>query len=236
MSQLIFDNLVVDVVRKAIKNLHLRIFPSEGRVRVTVPFFVSETLIRRRLAHKMPWIKRKLAQFADTPRPLPQMMVSGETHYFLGKPFTLQLVEHPSLRPTVLRDEAQINLYARPASDINERKKTLDLWYRKEFHALLPPLLEKWEPIVGVKTARCTIKKMSTRWGSCSIQSRRISLNLELVKKPLECLEYVLVHELVHLHERLHNKRFWALMDQFMPSWRNHREILNSNQPHKSCD
>ncbi|MFI5334761.1 MAG: M48 family metallopeptidase [Chlamydiales bacterium] len=229
MHQITVEEIAIEIARKPIKNLHLRVYPTEGRVCVTAPFFVSDRQIQKRLEKKMPWIKRKLAQFAHLPKPSPILMISGEVHHLLGKPYTLQVFEKERSPQTVTRSESTLSLCVKPLSTQDTRKKILDLFYKSEMSALLPALLGKWEPIVGVKITRCAIKSMKTRWGSCMIRDRRISLNLELMKRPLHCLEYVLVHELVHLHERLHNDRFWGLMDRFMPHWRQCREELNQS-------
>lgn len=215
MHQLQIDNLLIEVVRKRIRNFYVRIYP-DGRVRVTSSVFTTDAFIRSYISKKMPWIQRKLKQFAQSPKPSSLQMKEGELHYFLGKPYALQLRE---FYKDVKRDDETGCLYM-PFGHTSQLKEILDEWYKSELNTLLPPLIEKWEKIIAVKAHRWSIKKMRTRWGSCNIQKKRISLNLELVKKPLACLEYVLVHELVHLHERLHNKRFWALMDKFLPDWR----------------
>lgn len=228
MYQITVDEIAVDVLRKAVKNLHLRIFPHEGRVLVTAPFFVRDAVIRRGLVRKMPWIKRKLAEFAERPRPLPQKMESGEVHYFLGEPYKLNIVEDHT-KKSISCDKSSMSLHISATKSPSEVKGVLYQWYRKELMKLVPPLLDKWEPLIGVEITHWGIKQMKTKWGSCNVSRRRISLNLELVKKPPQCLEYVLVHELIHLLERLHNKRFWAFMDHFMPNWRVHRDTLNNH-------
>ncbi len=215
MHQIQVDNLVVDVVRKGIKNFYVRIYP-DGRVRVTSSIFTTDAFIRKYLTKKMPWIQKKLERFAKLPRHSPIQMIAGEMHYFLGQAYRLELRESSC---DVERDDETKCLYM-PPGHTSQLKEILDDWYKSELKMLLPPLIEKWEKIIAVKVHRWSIKKMRTRWGSCNIQKKRISLNLELVKKPLPCLEFVLVHELVHLHERLHNKRFYALMDKFLPDWR----------------
>jgi predicted metal-dependent hydrolase len=215
MQQIQVDDLVVDVVRKGIKNFYVRIYP-DGRVRVTSSIFTTDAFIRKYLTKKMPWIQRKLEQFAKLPKHSPIQMQAGEVHYFLGEPYRLEIRESSC---TIERDEETRCLYMRPEKT-SQLKEILDDWYKSELIALIPPLLEKWEKILAVKTYGWSVKKMRSRWGSCNIQKKRISLNLELVKKPISCLEYVLVHELVHLHERHHNKRFYSLMDKFLPDWR----------------
>jgi hypothetical protein len=154
-------------------------------------------------------------------------MVSGESHYFLGWRYRLRVIEHHGAGKVVLRNRAAIELYVRPQTDGQQRKQVLQQWYRGQLKTLIPPLLKKWQPIMGVQVADWGIKRMKTKWGSCSKSARRIWLNLELAKRSVQCLEYIVVHEMVHLLERHHNDRFRALVDQFIPQWRLRREELN---------
>jgi len=154
-------------------------------------------------------------------------MVTGESHYCQGRRYRLNVIEHDGLPSVVFPNATTMELRVRRGSDRDAREAVLARWYRRRLRELLPPLLGKWEPHVGVKVADVRIKKMKTRWGSCSREAGRIWLNLELAKKPLSCLEYILVHEMVHLLERHHNQRFHDLMEQLMPQWRLRREELN---------
>ena len=153
-------------------------------------------------------------------------MVRGESHYFLGQRYRLRVIEHHAAGKVVLRN-ASIDLYVRPETSADQREQVLHRWYRKQLKALVPPLLEKWQLVLGVDVADWGIKKMKTKWGACTIDARRIWINLELAKKPVQCLEYIIVHELVHLLERHHCDRFTAYMDQFLPPWRRYRTELN---------
>jgi predicted metal-dependent hydrolase len=155
-------------------------------------------------------------------------MVSGENHYFLGQPYQLQVVEQDRPAKVFLQDSASILLSVRPGANIQQRAKILYDWYREQLRTLLPTLLEKWQIALGVTASDWGIKKMKTRWGTCNIRARRVWINLELAKKPIECLEYIVVHELLHLVERRHSERFHALMDKYLPTWRSVRELLNS--------
>lgn len=150
-------------------------------------------------------------------------MVNGESHYFLAQRYRLRITEHQGAGKVVLRNKAMIDLHVRPDTSAEHREEVLQQWYREQLKSLIPPLLEKWQPIIGVQAAAWGVKKMKTKWGSCNIDARRIWLNLELAKKPVRCLEYIVVHELVHLLERHHNERFAGLMDTTMPTWRLHR-------------
>lgn len=224
--QITVNNITVEVVRKAIKNLHLGVYPPHGRVRVAAPLAVSDDAVRLAVIGKLAWIKRQQAKFEAQPRQSRREMVRGESHYFLGQRYRLRVIEHHAAGKVVLRN-ASIDLYVRPETSADQREQVLHRWYRKQLKALVPPLLEKWQLVLDVDVADWGIKKMKTKWGACTIGAQRIWINLELAKKPVQCLEYIIVHELLHLLERHHNDRFQKLMDQFLPQWRLHREELN---------
>lgn len=226
--QITINGLAVEVVRKGIKNLHLGVYPPNGRVRVAVPFAVSDEAVRLAVIGKLGWIKRQRAKFKAQSRQSQREMVSGESHYFLGQRYRLRIIEHGGTGKVVLRNKSMIDLHVRPDASTAQREEILLQWYREQLKELIPPLLEKWQLVLGVQVAHWGIKKMKTKWGSCNIEARRIWLNLELAKKPPQCLEYIVVHELVHLLERQHNDRFTALMDSAMPTWRGYRDELNS--------
>jgi predicted metal-dependent hydrolase len=219
--------IAVDVVRKDIKNLHLGVYPPHGRVRVAAPLVVNDEAVRLAVIDKLGWIKRQKARFAEQPRQSQREMVNGESHYFLGQRYRLRVHERDGRGKVALRGIASLDLFVRPGTSSDQREALLLRWHREQLRALIPPSLEKWQPILGVQVADWGIKKMKTKWGSCNPAARRIWLNLELAKKPMQCLEYIVVHELVHLLERHHNERFTALMDAHMPQWRQYREMLN---------
>ena len=225
-SQIIVDDIDVQIVRKKIKNLHLRVYPPDGRVRVVVPLHIKDDVIRLTVIDKLSWIRKQQVRLAKLPAPTPREMISGECHYYLGEAYPLEVIERRGKHEVVLKNNMQFLLYVRPDSSVDKRVAVLTEWYRLQIKEMLPDLIEKWEPIIGVKVDEWGIKKMKTRWGTCNISSRRIWLNLELMKKPIECLEYVLVHEMVHLLERYHNNNFKAYMDKFMPEWRLQDEVL----------
>ncbi len=216
----------VEVVRKDIKNLHLGVYPPNGRVRVAAPLVVSDEAVRLAVIDKLGWIKRQRAKFAEQPRQSQREMVNGESHYFLGKRYRLRVHEQDAPARVAVRGIASLDLFVRAGTSAEQREAVLLRWHREQLKALIPPLLEKWQPILGVQVAAWGIKKMKTKWGSCNITARRIWLNLELAKKPVQCLEYIVVHELVHLLERHHNERFSALLDTHIPQWRQYREML----------
>jgi len=222
------SGLSVQVVRKAIKNLHLGVYPPNGRVRVAAPLTVSDEAVRLAVIGKLGWIKRQRAKFDAQPRQSEREMVSGESHFFLGRRYRLRVVAYNGAGRVVVSNSTTLELRTRPETDAKHREQVLQRWYRERLHELIPPLLSKWEPILGVPAASWGIKKMKTKWGACNAKARRIWLNLELAKKPVQCLEYLVVHELIHLIERHHSDRFISLMDRHLPSWRLHRQELNS--------
>ena len=217
----------VEIVRKDIKNLHLGVYPPNGRVRVAAPLYLDDDAVRLAVISRLGWIRRKQADFEQQNRQSQREFVTGESHYFGGHRYRLDVTEHNSPPTVRLVNNTTMALSVRPETDRDMREAVLYRWYRRELRDQLPALLAKWEPRVGVTVADVRIRKMKTLWGSCNIEARRIWLNLELVKKPASCLEYVLVHEMVHLIERSHNARFQGLMDRFMPQWRMHRDELN---------
>jgi hypothetical protein len=221
------SGITVEVVRKAIKNLHLGVYPPHGRVRVAAPMTVSDEAVRLAVITRIGWIRRQREKFDAQPRQSRREMVRGESHYFLGQRYRLNVIEQQGGGKVELRNKAVLDLYVRPGGDAEQREKILQRWYRAQLKALVPPLLEKWQKALGEEIAAWGIKKMKTKWGGCNPATRRIWLNLELAKKPVDCLEYIIVHELVHLLARHHNDRFTAYMDEFMPQWRHHRGELN---------
>ena len=175
----------------------------------------------------MSWIRRRRAVFRQQERQSPREMVTGESHYYLGQRYRINVIEDDGPGRVKFRNRTTMDVFVRPGTDAQQREKVLQRWYRKQLKALIPSLLEKWEPIVGVEVADWGVKRMKTKWGSCNIEARRVWLNLELVKKPAICVEYILVHEMVHFLERHHNDQFREYMDQFMPQWCLYRDALN---------
>jgi len=226
-QQVEVSGIAVEVVRKEIKNLHLAVYPPNGRVRVAVPMRVSDEAVRLAVVSKLGWIRRCQEALKRQVRQSKREMITGESHFVRGRRYRLDVIEQHGPASVVIRNNRTLELRVRPDTDSLKRSEVLHRWYRQLLREQIPDLLAKWEPVVGVEVAFWGIKKMKTKWGSCNAEARRIWLNLELAKKPYECLEYVLVHELVHLLEGHHNDRFRGLMDRFMPQWRLHREELN---------
>jgi predicted metal-dependent hydrolase len=221
------SDIPVEVVRKNIKNLHLGVYPPNGRVRVAVPTRLDDDAVRLAVISRLGWIRQQQRQFDDQERQSQREMLTGESHYVQGKRYRLNVIEHDGPATVSLPNNRVIELRVRPGTTRDQREAVLYRWYRQQLREQIPPLLAKWEPLVGVYVAEWGIKKMKTHWGTCNIEARRIWLNLELAKKSAVCLEYVLVHELVHLQERQHNERFKGWMDQLMPQWPLYREELN---------
>ena len=220
------EGFPVCVTRKKIRHLYIRLKPPAGEVCVSAPLRMDDDSIRRAVIARKAWIAAKQSEICARPVPERPSFAQGEIHYVEGRPYPL-LVSENSGREQVSLTVNGISLETRSEATRARREQLLDRWYRQELEKPLPQLLSKWEPVLGVNTAEWRIRKMKTRWGSCNIKARRICLNLALAKQPPECLEYVLVHELLHLLERRHNERFYQLMDNYLPDWRRRRERLN---------
>jgi predicted metal-dependent hydrolase len=221
------SGISVQIVRKDIKNLHLSVLPPSGRVRVSVPTHLTDDRVRAAIATRLPWIRKQQREFSEQPRQSARDMATGESHYFMGKRYRLDVIECNGKHKVVVNGVSKLRMQVQPSTTTENRQKLLNEWYREQLKSRIPDLLSKWETKMGVHAYSWGVKKMKTKWGSCSIKARRVWLNLDLACKPPECLEYILVHELVHLLERNHNDRFRAYMDEFMPNWRLHRETLN---------
>jgi len=226
MKQIELGDIVIDVEQKDIKNIHLSVYPPNGKVRISAPERMDLDTIRVFAIAKLKWIKKQREVFARQERETPREYLPRESHYFLGERYLLKIVEQYS-SPRIVLKKKEIQMIARPDTTQEKKKEFLDEWYRSELKRIVPPIIEKWETKIGVKSTEYGIKKMRTKWGTCNPVAKRIWLNLELAKKPLECIEYIVVHELVHLKERSHKERFVTLMDEYMPKWRFFRDELN---------
>jgi predicted metal-dependent hydrolase len=219
--------VAVEVVRKDIKNLHVGVYPPNGRVRVAAPSRLDDEAVRLAVITRLGWIRRKQRGFQEQHRQSQREMVTGESHYVQGRRYRLKVVEHDGPASVCLSTKTTIQLRVRPGTDRDKREAVLHRWYRQLLSEQMPGLVAKWEPVIGVDVAEWRIKKMKTRWGSCSAAARRIWVNLALAEKPPSCLEYIVVHEMVHLIERLHNDQFLEHMDRLLPQWRLCRDELN---------
>jgi predicted metal-dependent hydrolase len=224
--QINLGEIAIEVVRKKIKNIHLSVHPPLGRVRISAPLRMSLDTIRVFAITKLAWIKKHQQKLHEQVRETPREYLDRESHYFWGKRYLFKVEEKEST-PYVSLQHNRMVLHVRPGSSDERKRDILGEWYREQLKIAVPGLIAKWEPLMGVRVEKTFFQRMKTKWGSCNYRSGNIRLNTELAKKPPECLEYVVVHEMAHLLEHSHNSRFIALMDQFMPSWRNHREELN---------
>ena len=218
------DDIPIKILRKPIKNMYLRVSTSTGEVKVSAPLKLSLKAIQTQLESKRAWIQTARARAISRMVTSPVTMEHGEKHYFLGNPYAL--VVHPKAHLNGIVIEGGFIHGVLESHTKDERKKCLQAWYKQQMQQLIPDLIKKWEPIIGVSVYAWGIKSMKTRWGSCNVVTHRIWLNLNLIQKPLICLEYVLVHEMVHLLEANHSKRFYALMTRFMPQWATYQKQL----------
>lgn len=226
MQQIELGNIVIEVEQKDIKNIHLSVYPPNGKVKIAAPERMDLDTIRVFAISKLRWIKKQQETFRNQEREAPREYLTKESHYFQGKRYLLKVKEHDSI-PKVILKHNEIELFVRPNTTLEKRKEILDEWYRSELKKVIPKLIEKWEKKIGVQSNEIGIRKMRTKWGTCNTETKRIWINLELAKKPLECLEYIIVHELTHLLERRHNDIFVNYMNEFMPKWRFYRDELN---------
>ncbi|OQY02157.1 MAG: metal-dependent hydrolase [Desulfobacteraceae bacterium 4572_130] len=226
MQKIELGNIAIEVKQKNIKNIYLSVYPPLGKVKISAPKRMNLNTIRIFAISKLCWIKKQQQVFKNQEREIPKKYLSRESHYFKGKKYLLKLVEQKA-KPKVILKHSRIELYVRPNATTEKKEQILNKWYRSELKNIVPQIIEKWEKKIGVKSNEFGIRKMRTKWGTCNIKAKRIWLNLELAKKTIKCLEYIIVHELLHLLERKHNNRFVSLMDKFMPKWKFYKDELN---------
>ncbi|MFY7697827.1 MAG: M48 family metallopeptidase [Legionella sp.] len=219
------DNIAITIHRKSIKNLHIRVLLPLGKVIVSAPKHYTSQFIYQQISSQKQWIDHQL-QLIDNNQPVQETLLNDHSIILLwGQPHTLKISDQQPYKK-IESDHSLIHLTVNPEMNIIEQYKLLLDWYQQQMQRRLPELISKWQAIIGVEIKRYTIKKMKTRWGSCNTEKKSICLNLLLIEKPSSCLELVLVHELVHLLEPSHNKRFYRLMDSFLPEWRSIKQIL----------
>ncbi len=218
--------IAVDVVFKDIKNVHLGVYPPTGRVRISAPTRMSLDNIRVFAISKLAWIKQQQKKLREQVRETPREYLDRESHYVWGKRYLLKVVEEDAM-PAVELKHSRMLLRVRPGTDEAKMQAIVDQWYREQIKLEVAPLIAQWSVLMGVTVERFFVQRMKTKWGSCNPAKRHIRLNTDLAKKPRECLEYIVVHELAHLLEPTHNSRFIALMDRLMPSWPVRRDQLN---------
>jgi len=226
-SQITIGGVVVDVVLKDIKNVHLSVYPPTGRVRISAPKHMKANTIRLFAISKLRWIRQQQRKLKGQARESAREYLSHESHYVWGKRHLLKVVEASSGPVSVAVRRSALVLTVRPQSPTARKEALLGEWYRLQVRSAATPLMAKWEPILGVQASRLGVRRMKTKWGSCNPASRSLLLNQELAKKPPEFLEYIVVHELMHLREPTHSARFVALMNLHLPKWQFYRDELN---------
>lgn len=226
VTQFDLNGIPVDVVLKDIKNIHLSVYPPAGRVKISAPLRMNLDTIRLYAVSKLAWIKQQQRKLQEQQRETPREYIDRESHYVWGKRYLLQVIEADA-PPNIELAHSWLRLSVRPGTGTAKRQAIMEEWYREQVKQAVPPLIAKWEPLMGVKVAQFFVQHMKTKWGSCNHAAGNIRLNTDLAKKPHFHLEYVVVHEMAHLLEPTHNARFIALMDRFMPPWRQYRAQLN---------
>ncbi len=227
MHQIEISDFTIDVVRKSIKNMHLSVYPPTGRVRIAAPLDIDDAAVKLFAISKLAWIKKNQRKFGQQERQSPRVFAQRESHYFEGRRYLLRVTEHQAPAKIIIKTKTYIDLFVRPNTSIEQRNNILNEWYRKQLKSQIPAMIAKWEKIIGVSISDWGVKQMKTKWGTCNIEQKRIWLNLELAKKPLHCLEYIVVHEIIHLLERHHNAHFLLLMEKYFPKWKYSKEELN---------
>lgn len=215
------------VLHKSVKNLHLSILPPKGSIRVTAPLGMSDDAIRMLLVTRLHWIRKQQQKFAGQERQTPRKYISGESHYLFGGRYRLEVKEEDASPRVELKGKSSIILYVRKGSAVSKRDVVMQKWYRDKLSEYIDGKIEKWEEKIGVRVDEVRIKRMKTRWGTCIQRAKRVWLNSELAKKPRSCIEYVLVHEMLHLIEKKHNERFVKLLDTHYSKWRTEKKELN---------
>ena len=226
VTQIRLGDITVDVVKKGIKNIHLSVYPPTGHVRISAPLRMNLDNIRVFAISKLAWIKSQQQKLCEQARETPREYLNRESHDVWGKRYLLTILES-NRPPCVELTHSRMILHVRPGTDEHKKQAIMAEWYRAQLRQAVPPMIAKWEPLIGVKVKQFFVQRMKTQWGSCNASAQSIRLNTDLAKKPQECLEYIVVHEMTHLLEPTHNARFVALMDRFMPKWPFYREMLN---------
>lgn len=226
-EQIQLGDLSISVTRKAVKHVHLSVYPPDGRVTVVAPLNARTAVVRAFAATKLKWIRDRQAELRSQAREEPRAYVTRESHYLWGKRYLLKVVEQDA-KPSVSITHREIVLFVRPGSSRDKRSEVLHEWYKLALHTEVPVLIQRWEPRLGVRVKGYFLQRMKTKWGSCTRTRGHIRLNTELAKKPRDLLEYVVVHEMLHLRVSTHSKRFVELMDEHYPAWREARQELNA--------
>ena len=227
MKNMRIEDIEIEVIKKSIKNMYISVYKPDGWVRITAPKKMKDEDIWKFAVSKLGWIKKQRAKYQNIEIQPQKEYVTGEKHYFQGRAYLLNVI-YTNKKQKVEIHNNQMDLHIREDSTREQREKVMIEWYRSKLKEEIPKLIDKWEQVMGVKVNSFGVKLMKTKWGTCNTAAKRIWINLELAKKNPKCLEYIVVHEMVHLLERYHNKRFYAFMDQYLPDWKEIREELKS--------
>ncbi|TQL16593.1 hypothetical protein FBY58_0129 [Zymomonas mobilis] len=226
IKDIVLNGLQLRIIRKEIKNLYIRISPADGSISVSVPKQLKETTLRNILAGRAAWIEKRQKYHQKVIQNKVDQ-ANGEYYWLWGQKYRLEIITGTLQSQICCIPPSQLQIKTAITPSPEKQAKQLEIWFRQQLEQAIPDLAKRWEAIIGVKAAIWRVKKMKTLWGSCNVKARRIWLNSELVKKPPECLEYVVVHEMVHLLEASHNRRFYGFMDRFLPDWKERRRRLN---------
>ena len=226
-ESLTIQGIAIAIERKNIKNMYLKVRPPSGEVVISAPKKMKREVIKMFAIQKLPWIKKQQQKIQSQPRETPHLYIDNESHYLWGKSYFLKIMEG-NHSPQISVAGKTLLLHLPPNTSFEQKKAIVSDWYRRQLRQAIPPIITQWQPMMGVTVNKFFIQQMKTKWGSCNVTLGNIRLNLELAKKPPQCLEYVVVHEMTPLLEASHNHRFKSLMDQFMPSWRHHQQTLKN--------
>lgn len=226
MEKITINNLEINIIRKRQKHVYLSVIPNTGKIRISVPKRTTDESIKKLIMSKIDWIQKQQEKIKRNPIQAPKQYISGEIQYYEGKQYRLNVMitKH---NPYVKIDNENINLYIKGNSTTEKRQAILEKWYKEDLKIKVEELIQKWTEIIQVKVNDFNIRKMKTRWGSCNIRKKYILINLELAKKKPQCLEYVVVHEIVHLLEKHHDANFKMLMTKYLPIWKQCKKELN---------
>ena len=224
-SNIIVSGLDIIIERKDIKNLHIGVYPPNGKIRVATPLKLNDESVRLAVISRLSWIKKQQQSFLNQPRQTKREMVSGESHYIFGKRYLLD-IKYENVKHRIVKKHTKLELFVKENTSKENRLKVLEKYYREKLSLELDKLILKWEHIIGVKINSWQIQKMKTKWGSCNIEKKKLIFNLELAKVPLDCIEYIVVHEIIHLLERHHNDNFKSILDKHINDWQSRKEKL----------
>lgn len=224
-SNIIVSGLDIIIERKDIKNLHIGVYPPNGKIRVATPLKLNDESVRLAVISRLSWIKKQQQSFLNQPRQTKREMVSGESHYLFGKRYLLD-IKYENVKHRIVKKHTKLELFVKENTSKENRLKVLEKYYREKLSLELDKLILKWEDIIGVKINSWQIQKMKTKWGSCNIEKKKLIFNLELAKVPLDCIEYIVVHEIIHLLERHHNDNFKSILDKHINDWQSRKEKL----------